>query len=333
MADVNKLISILNRREMGGSGEDPKPKPTLLDVLKKTGTADYVKSGVNKTVSYLANTKLGKNVLKNIANNISPHGYRLSPINTFIDAGILNKQEEDRKEMNLRMNQGLGNMQDSLRLDLLNHYSGLPEKYNTLQKSIYYPTVGTDVNQQYYSIPKIENYIVNRASGNNKSFKNKNEIIDFIRRFKSDNTDVSESGNKIVNLPALGNATLGAGEDEKGVYISYHDIWDLNPFDNRRGSSPRALKNRSLDMSEKDNNQLLELGDYIFGDDKGATSNIGNPAHIYGRIYFDKKTGKPIVNSASSKSSTILDNPEQIKYRNQALNPFKYGLYLKNTKK
>jgi hypothetical protein len=308
-------------------------KQTLLDILKKTGTADYVKGGVNKTVSYLANTKFGKNVLKNIANNISPHGYRLSPINTFIDAGILNKQEEDRKEMNLRMNQGLGSMQDSLRLDLLNHYSGIPEKYNTLQKSTYVPTVGSDVNQQYYSIPKIEDYIVNRASGNNKSFKTKNDITNFIRRFKSDNTNVSESGNKVVNLPALGNATLGAGEDEKGAYISYHDVWDLNPFDSRKGAQRSGLKNRSIEKSEKDNNQLIELGNYIFGDDKGATNKMGNPAHIYGRIYFDKKTGKPILNPITNKSNTILNSPEQIQYRNQVLNPFKSGVYLKNMKK
>jgi hypothetical protein len=42
MADVNKLIGILNRREMGGSGDDPKPKSKVKseEVNKKKYTPD-----------------------------------------------------------------------------------------------------------------------------------------------------------------------------------------------------------------------------------------------------------------------------------------------------
>jgi len=53
----------------------------------------------------------------------------------------------------------------------------------------------------------------------------------------------------------FGTHTIGKGQDEKGTYVSYYDLWDLNPLE-----------------TEKD---LLE------------PSGISTPTHYYDRIYLD----------------------------------------------
>ena len=61
--------------------------------------------------------------------------------------------------------------------------------------------------------------------------------------------------------------------DEKGHYVSYYDKWDLHPFSDEVRSEAeisRGLENK-------------------------IQSAVGiKPAEIYGRVYYDPKTGKPI---------------------------------------
>lgn len=62
----------------------------------------------------------------------------------------------------------------------------------------------------------------------------------------------------------LGKHTIGRGLDSKGEYVSYYDLWDLNPID-------------------------TEGGEDISGD-------IGKPVDIYDRIYLDDYYGVPKEN-------------------------------------
>lgn len=63
--------------------------------------------------------------------------------------------------------------------------------------------------------------------------------------------------NKVSNIlnKYLGNHTIGRGLDSKGEYVSYYDLWDLNPIDTEAGED--------------------------------ASGGIGKPVNIYDRIYLD----------------------------------------------
>jgi hypothetical protein len=63
MSVVSKLISILNRREMGGSGDDPKPKPKKV---KDTGLVLYEsneKTPTGKSNSFSSNNKTDEDLI------------------------------------------------------------------------------------------------------------------------------------------------------------------------------------------------------------------------------------------------------------------------------
>jgi hypothetical protein len=78
----------------------------------------------------------------------------------------------------------------------------------------------------------------------------------------------------ILDMQPLGNAKISTGEDKKGYYVSYYDKWDINPFSG--GSKVNSTLASALGIDKKD-------------DISGA-----NGPEVYGRIYFDKKTGKRI---------------------------------------
>lgn len=62
----------------------------------------------------------------------------------------------------------------------------------------------------------------------------------------------------------LGNHTIGRGLDSKGEYVSYYDLWDLNPIDKEGGED--------------------------------VSGGIGKPVNIYDRIYLDDYYGVPKEN-------------------------------------
>lgn len=72
--------------------------------------------------------------------------------------------------------------------------------------------------------------------------------------------------NKVTNVLGkyLGNHTIGRGVDSKGEYVSYYDLWDLNPIDDKGGED--------------------------------ASGGIGKPINIYDRIYLDDYYGIPKEN-------------------------------------
>ena len=276
------------------------------EVLKKSPTARKL---ANKVISYVANSNWGKEKLKNIANNVYPRGYTdmdgTSPIDKIYSAAILNKKESAREELDRDLAiPGKTFPTDSVRVDLLNQYAGLPQKYNTLKPSAYKPTMGNK-NEKYVSSPQIERELMeqfDRLSDSNikkQGFKTKKDLEEFIvKHFASKQEDPAHPGdfdyytpmkgkgnNYVGAIPGLGRATFGLGEDEKGHYLSYYDKWDLNPY-----FGEYAPDQTGVTLNSKD-----QVGKLLLGNENEdvATKHIGNPTNVYGRIYFDKKTGKP----------------------------------------
>lgn len=132
--------------------------------------------------------------------------------------------------------------EDSWRL-----YLGFPQKYNTYKISEYRPKNSKE-NKYYYQF-----------ADENKEFHgglSKKGIIKFILdKMGSFNNKVSSDVAQII----VGSRTMlhfqwSKGEDEKGPYLAYYDIWDLDvPLEKNGGF-------------------------------------IGKPFEIYGRIYYNKQT-------------------------------------------
>ena len=258
------------------------------------------KSLANKAISYIANTDLGKEKLQNFARNVDPYDYSTftepSSLERIYKAGIKNIKEPYREELDNKFKEGFASTQDSVRMDLLNRYAGLPEKYGTLKKSNYTPTKGNK-NEAYSSSPQIERMIKEELP----AIKTKKELEKWVsnaatyeesKKEKDHYVPIKGKGsNYVATIPALGQGTYGIGEDKEGFYLSYYDKWDLNPFSGKN-AEPEIIKNSG---GVEDKSKLNKIGRWMLGEENSstATRSIGNPANIYGRIYFDKKTGKP----------------------------------------
>lgn len=144
-------------------------------------------------------------------------------------------------------------------------YLGLKDYYNgysmvntddNLNISNYFPTIGNKGNVYYKSPTESDSYwgpfsdaVLARA------FKTRDN--------KGKNTFVSPHYDNV-----MGHYTTSFGKDKKGKYISYYDIWDLNPF---KGTP-------------------IENGDI------GERYGIGKPVHLYNRKYYTNADSTRIMN-------------------------------------
>tara|TARA_R100001509_G_scaffold26687_4_gene13960 strand:+ start:3574 stop:6456 length:2883 start_codon:yes stop_codon:yes gene_type:complete len=115
------------------------------------------------------------------------------------------------------------------RKDLLNILLGLDQEYNSIPiQDEYKPSKSKDSDSVYYKSPATESYIINQLQ------KDPQEFMRQVRGYK-DGVNYWAADDQNVNT--LGNYTLSLGEDDKGKYISYYDIWDLQPFKNKAGTA------------------------------------------------------------------------------------------------
>lgn len=214
--------------------------------------------------------------------NIYPYGYsreyydkdynlkRDSPMNRLYKAVIKNEPEQER----IQMEQEPGGFSRE-KLDLWGMYLGKGQKYNTIKESEYKPSIGSGKGK-YYSVPRLEEKIP-ISEIKSKDFADfRTKALDALSQNPASNVieGSRKDNNAIFSIEPLGNAKMSVGEDNKGYYISYYDKWDINPF-----SGGTKVNNRLANMIG------LEKVDDITGSEG---------PEIYGRIYFDKKTGKRI---------------------------------------
>jgi len=287
----------------------PSPKPSLLRQLFETGafvpraggTFDIARN-INKTINAI------------LAENLDPYGYAGagSPVNAtnagiidkikftgdaarkYVRAGVLGIKDPGRVEMEKNPSS-----QDMLRMDLLNMYAGKPQMYNSVTKSQYSPGTSKESGKTYYSSKLAENDLLSSMLDENAISKLSNGV-----KSKKDLEEaLSRAGQKAdigyqTTMTGLGRATFDFGEDAKGPYISYYDKWDLNPLSGKSS----AIK-------------LGKAGDEFI---TGLSETFGaTPPEVYGRIYFDKKTGKPIDPEAKKvfdqAVSDVAESKKEIK--------------------
>ena len=231
--------------------------------------------------------RLVKGIKNRLYENIYPYGYsteeydrstgqmkEVSPANRLYRAIVQNQKEVSKRAADENP-QGF----EKEKIDLWGMYLGKGQKHNTITKSTYTPSRGSGKGT-YYSIPKLEEQIGAIGEIKAKDFNDfKNQVLTSTEGgnfgFNAVSGSRDEKKAKIVaNVQPLGDATISAGEDDKGYYISYYDKWDLNPFTG--GSSVGGRISSAIGLDKLDD----------------ITGTEG--PEIYGRIYFDKKTGKRI---------------------------------------
>ena len=240
---------------------------------------------------------------ENLAENINPRGYGMGlgsvyrknflgnqAVQRLYDAIVLDKKElarqyedEDIEESYIPYIPNYVASQAE-RQDLLGLMLGQGQKHGSIEPAIYKPTDATDPDAEYvrskvteYDIKKfLKNpYVPGRLRGggnkNQRGYK-ANKEGDYI----GDRKDIAEL---LIDIgpygKVLGNYKLDKGVDEKGHYISYYDIWDVNPLSDQYEGNVTSLIPRELDQA--------------------IQSAVGiTPAEVYGRVYYDPETGQPI---------------------------------------
>ena len=240
---------------------------------------------------------------ENLAENINPRGYGMGlgsvyrknflgnqAVQRLYDAIVLDKKElarqyedEDIEESYIPYIPNYIASQAE-RQDLLSLMLGQGQKHGSIEPAIYKPTDATDPDAEYvrskvteYDIKKfLKNpYVPGRLRGggnkNQRGYK-ANKEGDYI----GDRKDIAEL---LIDIgpygKVLGNYKLDKGVDEKGHYISYYDIWDVNPLSDEEEGNVTSIMSRGLDQA--------------------IQSAVGiTPAEVYGRVYYDPETGQPI---------------------------------------
>lgn len=273
-----------------------KPKPsasTLRSILEK---AKYLTPGFG--VPMLARDVASRFSLNRMAQNLDPYSYASgdkSTVQRFADAVFSNEQEEDRFLTEQYIEKGWGKKPGVAfkeRVDLLQMLAGKPQQYNTIQESSYRPDKTAKEGVQYYSSKGLEEEIIKDLGLEGKDIRSAKDILDIIVPRASIDPETGKPiirpAGVVTTVPGLGQATYSAKRDPQGrIYLTYGDVWDLNPTvgvsADERTASPGTM------------DQLKESA--ITGAKK-AVSYVVNatatPPNVYGRIYFDPKTGKPI---------------------------------------
>lgn len=226
---------------------------------------------------------------KRLAQNIMPWSYDdfttgKSSLQRGAEAILLNKKEAERSEKEQYLEKGYGQIatdEDKLRLDLLSMYGGQKPKYGMLKQSAHRPVIEIQKGATYVDSDVIKKGVANQLP----PIRNASEFETYVKSLADSEVVRDEKGNIVIGktggiktkVTGLGTANIAYGEDKKGPYISYYDVWDIDPTTGQYA------------MKEGFGKELLKrIG-------KNVLSAGANPPEVYGRIYLDKKTGKPIL--------------------------------------
>jgi hypothetical protein len=244
------------------------------------------------TGPFFEESLLTRMALRNLSENINPYNYDDVDAQTGAQMPwygravntVLGQKEPNRILTEKAAQQGVDpytgkpSNEARTRLDLLNMFANKPQQYGTLQPSEYKPSIGAEKGSRYMKSKAIESDILNNMFTQTEQGK---KILESGIRSESDLEKLlTESGlpyekgkgGYVMKVPGLGQGTLGVKKDKDGVYLSYSDVWDVDPSSGTSGENSNLL--------------TTALG-------KFAKAGFISPQKVYGRIYFDEKTGKP----------------------------------------
>lgn len=266
---------------------------TIKSIIKDRG---YLEPGMG--ILRMGRDLVSRVALNRMAKNLEPYSYANAvkgPLQRSIDAVIFNELEENRRESDRYEQTGSGRTEVPNyreRVDLLQLLAGKNQNYNTIQESDYRPSKGDTKDDKYVSSKGIEKSIIADLGLDKNPVKWQKDLVKIVTDASKRNSGkptITKSGMaQVDDVPGLGTASYGVGRDKKGIYISYSDLWDLNPTEGKNAmeigaggaTSVEGLKNIALKAGVKAGTSIVNA--------------LATPPKVYGRIYFDPKTGKPI---------------------------------------
>lgn len=147
---------------------------------------------------------------------------------------------------------------DPVSEDAWRMYLGQPQKRGTLEPSPYRPTNASNPDAAYYRVPGLVQQLLMpdpMTTGGDPELEALSRQIrmrNLIERADSDDPIINLDGP--TNTYAFRHATVSRGEDERGHYLSFWDVYDLDVPGEREGRG------------------------------------FGRPFEIYDRIYYDPET-------------------------------------------
>lgn len=222
---------------------------------------------------------------RRLAENISPVGY-IGAKDRIYNALVLNEPQEGSYQ-DKTFNPSDANKE---RMDLFSMYLGRKQPYNSILPSEYgseetplyrSPATEKSIEQMIKDAYAGYRYVTTPSGFPTFRQETSDSPLNILKEeFKNPSyhyTPVEgEQDGYLTHGNVLGNYTGRVKQDEKGTYIEYEDVWDLNPFSG------------SLSVKES-----REKGDMVrFLEGIGEKAIGATPAKIYGRIYFDPETGK-----------------------------------------
>jgi hypothetical protein len=246
--------------------------------------------------------ELAKKELSNLGENLDPFGYSMpnetgkvvSAKERILNSGIFGSKEESRKQLEARINadkENPDNQEGMTRTDLLQLYSGRPQQYSKIEPADYVPTAGHKRGEEYVKSKFVEDALIKSILTQSDTtipipnLRTKADVQRYIETHGETALDVKPGAKTrgiATKVPALGTATLSAGEEGGRPYLSYSDLWDLNPYTGAFADTPEKEQ-------QNWHNQWKKEGVDIATKFAGA-----KPPKVYGRIYFDPETGRPI---------------------------------------
>lgn len=220
-------------------------------------------------------------IRERIGTNVNPYGYDIQPFDRLYNAIVKNEPEESSLGADPYRGSELSNRtpENQERIDLLQMYLGLPQEFNSIDKSRYTPSEesifsGYNDGRDLYRSKATEErliYTIQRELANSR-------LDEFLEKSSNKAAYYDDFGN------VLGNFRLGGGSDERGSYVEYGDVWDLNPVSGYLIGKDQMEGKESTQLDRIRNSAITAIED-ISGKMLGTS-----PSTIYGRVYYDPET-------------------------------------------
>lgn len=229
---INNVLSILNPKNWFKEDySDSKSYGEAYNRARTDGEKEFLYKGkrYNTTYNGTPNQQLRETgIIDNVNNNkengldkrIKSNVYNGGYYSNYSIKDIVKVLEKPKTKSKDDMT--IGNYQ--VEKDLLDLYLKTPVKGKTLGVSKYKPTQAKDKNTQYYSINTFSSTLNDEVEDLNSYAKELN----------------SKEGSQTFNV-GLGDYTVTKGKDNRGNYISYYDVWDINPFGQGKNSPDLSM--------------------------------------------------------------------------------------------
>lgn len=261
------------------------------------------------TLKAAVELKNKKGVQRRLYDNVDPRSSYKKPVKHVARALIGNYSDFSTKDneyddYNRTLREGWGSadggkFQSKAHDELMAKYFGITKNLHkregkSLKKSKYKPSLKTSNNSEYYALPlrndEIEG-LLNTAYGTNQDNWYAKEAKANMTSMKYGENRLTDAGISKAGFHILGDYTIGKGHDKQGDYVSYYDVFDLNPF-----------KGTFANYANNNNPLLSKVGD--------ISSGLGKPVELYDRFYLDDIMGLP----ANARRGTYWLPPIVITY-------------------